>query len=193
MSEQAVSNADVEAKPSTEEGAAQEDDLDALLNEFDSTTETSNEPDQNTEQQGLSDEDRQLLQSFRQEQESKAVDDTIKSIKEHMPEDIGLSDKAFKRVVLGMASDDARIAEAYALRNTSPDAWAAVQKSIAKEIAKDYGNRPDSTATDTHNAIAAAVRSASTSSPSNETITEKDMNNMSDADFKKMTQAALAS
>lgn len=187
---QAVNDTNAESSTPAEEVVAQEDNLDTLLSEFDSKTkkdEVDTTGSDTKEPTGLSKEDRELLEEVRADKFSKELNTEIDSIKSHLSDEVNISGKLLKQIVVGMADENRDIASAYTNRRSNPEGWAKVQKAIASEIGKEFLNQPDQAATDNHEAVAAAVRSASTTTPpEDKPLTNEDMNKMSDAEFQRL-------
>lgn len=185
MTEQAViTDTDVEATPSTEASDAQDTDLDSLLSEFDSETkDQSEQSDKGSEQPtGLEDEDKAFLQNLKAQESRRQIDEEITKMKSTLPEDVFIPDKAFRGMVEYMASENPKIANAFANRSKNPEAWAAVSKKLGADIAKEFQSQPDKKSTSDREAVIAAVKSVSTSSQ--ETAMPK-FSEMSDAQFNE--------
>jgi hypothetical protein len=82
------------------------------------------------------------------------------------------------------ARKDPRIAQAWLSREQKPDAWKKVQSHLKKQLESELSVRRD--LTDDRDAVTAAVRSAS-KAPQKESVAH-DFDNMSDADFRRLTQ-----
>lgn len=63
------------------------------------------------------------------------------------------------------ATEDPRIANAWVNRHNSPQAFEKIVAHLGREFQKKYGNLPDKQATEDREAVTAAVRGASTKAP----------------------------
>jgi len=173
--EQAVIKTDAEVEPSVEDNDAQ--DLDALLREYDEGTQ---EPKQ------APSEEKELLEYLKQQRDA----DLVKQTQEDLNNAVtlvqeGLSDlpvKVSNRVVKGLlneiAYEDQRLKTAFENRHKNPQAWNRIVKQVRKTVREDFS--VDKTLTDDRDAVASAVKSASTTKEADET---PNIGRMSDSEF----------
>lgn len=85
------------------------------------------------------------------------------------------------------ATEDPRIANAWLSRHSNPQAFEKVVAHLGREFAKQYGNLPDRQATEDREAVTAAVRGASTKAPEGKAPDFSRMSNTEyrDAHFKE--------
>lgn len=162
--EQAVTTeTDVEDTPSTEEGGAQDIDLDQVLSEFDQETqETEKGSEQPTE--SLGDEDKAFLNDLKARETDRQITEEVDRMSEYLPDDINLPKTALRAMLEFQASKNPKIAEAFVRRESNPEAWAKVSKKLTSDIAKEFQSQPDKKSTDDREAVIAAVKSVSTTS-----------------------------
>lgn len=192
---------DDKAKPSSEAESGERengDDLNALLKEFDDSNDDGSKgssddkqpkaekSEQKSESSDLHASVRELLErdQRREREELKRqfeadMKETVKAIRGEIP-DSQASDR-FVRVWLETAADeDPRLATAWANRKKDPKAFNRIVDRLSRDFAKEYANRPDRNVTEDREAVAAAVRGASTKTPEDKAPS---YNSMSDADF----------
>lgn len=183
MSEdQAVAEeADDQRKADAEATGAQEQEpsLDDIFNEYDEKSGDTEQRQQKTESSressGLTPEE---IEEIRAERQRKAVDSAIRDVKG----DDDWDDELVEGILHARAVRDPRISEAFMNRSRNPERWQSVAKAIRKDIAKKL-SPVDQRATDDHEAVAAAVRGASTKAPEEEA---PDFSGMTDSEFERM-------
>ena len=188
--EQAVTTeADVESTTSTEDSGAQEVDLDSVLAEFDEdTSDQSEQSDQGSEQQttnNLESEDLDFIKDLKAQETRRQIDEEMKKMRENLPDDLYIPERAFRGMVEIMASENPKIAQAFANRNKNPAAWEKASKAIATNIAKEFDSQPDDKSTQDREAVVAAVKSVSTSSQESELPKFSEMNDQQFAEFER--------
>lgn len=145
------------------------DPLDQLLSEYDQGTRktdtvTPPEPKQTPIPDDLMQEFRLLkaeVAEVRGEKNEKAVADTVKAIRGDVPEEL-YDDEMIGAWLDVQARKDARLITAFNQRAQNPKQWAKVQVELSKALAKKAGRQVDRGATEDREAVAAAVRGAST-------------------------------
>jgi hypothetical protein len=191
MTEQTVTTeTDVESVTSTEESGAQ-DDLDKLLADFDEETSSQSEQsDQGSEQPttSLDDEDKQFLQSLKEQETERQINEEIDRMSEHVPEDVTIPNDVLRAMVEYKAAKNPKIADAFMKRHQNPEAWGKVSKSLVSEISKGFQKQPDKKSTQDREAVIAAVQSASTSSQEE---SQPDFSKMNDAQYQKWKRENL--
>ena len=186
MSEKAVIATEPEPQASEQASDAQGDDLDTLLSQYEEETQDKTAP---KEPSGKLDEvvrfiEQQREREARQESE-KALNDAVASAAEIAGFE-KVSD-AQRKIILGLlhyrASEDPRVRQAFVTRDEKPAAWRAVIREVAKEAQQSFSPADD------HDAVASAVRGASTAraEPEKEFPSDAEFSRMSDADFNKFT------
>lgn len=185
MSEQAVANeSNVGLNAPAEESGAQ-DDLDALLAEYDNANKPVEEPKPQTDI-------KELVSYVQQEREEKVqaqlkedVNGAVSTVKESLPDlPVKLSDRVVRGFLEGLASEDKRFTQAFENRHSNPKGWNSVLKSAAKELAKEFDVDPE--ATSSRESVVSAVKSASTKQvQESPELSAGTVKNMSDAEFNK--------
>lgn len=164
------------------ENAQDEVSLDSLLSEYDEPKEEPKAAPQPEVPQISPD-----VQNFMNRQIKKENDQAINEAAKIMKESVGdtnLTEKWFKGQLHLAGAEDPRIIDAFNNRDNAPKQWEAIVKGIATDLAKELAPT-DQSATESWNAVASAVHSASTSAPKTEPgFSEKDLKNMSDAEFQ---------
>lgn len=176
---QAMTETDT-AVDQTVQGEGASDELDSLLNEF--TQETKAEPtvDQKDVTEAVS-----WIKEERTRKAEEAIKTDLESAVKSIGEDLDLDTKPSARTIRGLlrdiAEDDKAIQQAFAQRDTNPQAWAAAQKRAAKLIKEELSI--DQQTTSDRNAITSAVLSASNQKPTPDE--GPNLNAMSDAEFQR--------
>ena len=181
-----VVETDTPAKQGAEDNSAQ--DLDSLLNEYEAgaaepqkTTEVKANTDANTDVVNWA---RQEMQIREQERLNSAINDSVNKLKDGL--DVKIPDRALKGILYEKADSDPRFRSAWADRQNNPKGFERVLKALQKEIKDDFGEQTDKTVTDDREALASAVRGASTSTTKSETGDfNKSITEASDSDFQK--------
>lgn len=178
MSEEQTTQAVVdETKAPAQQGAeatsarTTDDDLDALLNEFDQGQSTTSEPakpaaaapaanDQAIANETVLNEAKFIRQQrFQQDMQS-----TVKDVRGDLPADL-YDDDFVQAWIDAQATKDPRLANAWVNRSADPKKFGQVKAALGKEFAKRYGRIPDKQATEDREAVTAAVRGSSTRAP----------------------------
>ena len=160
------------------------DALDSLLNEYEEATQPKQaEPQQQSET-------KELLDYFKGQREAdyaKQIDDDLKSAVDTVKEALGElpvkpSDRALRGILNEMAVEDPRLKNAFEKRHENPQAWGKVLKSAAKAIQEDFSYDPN--LTEDREAVAAAVKSASTATEADDQYTHESLSKKSDTEFE---------
>lgn len=164
------------------------DELDKLLAEFeaggsDDKPSKSAKPDTKTDTNELDALRRKVDDLEGALREDKVGADLKASIKEVRGDlDADHFDDDFMIAFLdGQARKDPRLREAFAQRNANPKQWGRVLTTLGKQFAGKYGKMPDRQATEDREAVAAAVRGASTKAPEGKA---PDFGRMSDGEYR---------
>lgn len=178
MSEDQVTQTVVdEAKSPAEPGAAadsarNEDDLDALLAQFEDkgdarpSTPTKPEPKavQADEIAAARDEVLRARDEILREKWTKDMRATVAAVRGELPSDI-FDDKLVQAWIEARAMDDSRLTQAWKDRDANPQQFKRIVGALGREFTQKYGKLPDKNATEDREAVAAAVRGASTKAP----------------------------
>ena len=176
-----VDETKVSATPETQVDSARNDgtDLDTLLAEFNQQTAPKTDPvsPPQTQQQPVQPDPlvTRLYQRFEKEDISKLV----KDVKGDLDED----DEMVEAWVDAKARRDPRLQQAWMEREAKPQAFQKIAKELGREFAKRASKRPDPQATEDRNAVAAAVRGASTNRVPDAQAPNHSMQN--NAEFRK--------
>ncbi len=175
------------------EGADAPDELDALLNEFDSSGQTPEQPAQPVQPAQPADVTevvnyvRQQQALDQQESIDTALADGVKVIQKSLESLPFKVDDAFLlNQFYGEGANDKRIQQAFDNRQANPKAWDAVVSMISSKV-KDMFVPVDGQSTDSWKAVESAVHTASTQTESQDNV---EVSSMSDAQFE-MHKAAL--
>lgn len=165
-----VTEPNVPAQPGTEAPIARtDDDLDALLKEFDTETKSPEPAKPATAAPAAIDpavaNETVLSEAkfIRQERFQKDMDETIKKVRGDLPEEL-FDGPLVQAWIDSQATKDPRLAQAWANRNADPKKFGQVVTELGKRFSK-YGKLPDKQATEDREAVTAAVRGASTRAP----------------------------
>lgn len=148
----------------------QGDDLDALLNEFDTSTAAPVEAKPTPEQKpAVAIDPQQIAAQVKAEIEA---DTRFKTDMANAVKDVrgDLDPESFDDVFVeswinAQAVKDPRLAEAWKQRNSNPSQFKKVVSGLSQKLAKSIAKRPDPNATEDRDAVTAAVRGASTKAP----------------------------
>lgn len=176
------------AQPGAEATSARtDDDLDALLSEFDQGKPEPSEPakpapaapaanDQAVANETVLSEAKFIRQQrFQQDMQA-----TVKDVRGDLPADL-YDDDFVQAWIDAQATKDPRLANAWLNRSADPKKFGQVKAALGRDFAKRYGRIPDKQATEDREAVTAAVRGASTQAPAGKA-----------PDYSKMTDAQLA-
>lgn len=181
----AAQTTEVPAQPAAEATGAQATqtaDLDTILSEFRTATETAPVPEQKPVAEVAPDvvaRVRQLETTLAERDFKEAITPVIKRIRGDIPEDV-LADDEVQDLVDGRAKRDPRLQQAWLNRASNPGAWSKIEKALNQELAKKFSKLPDPDATEDRAAVTAAVRGASQKAPAE---TPPNYGAMTDAEF----------
>lgn len=197
-----VDQTDAETQQSSaEKGGAQGDDLDSLLAQWEegSQAKDSKESDKGAQLDDTDDPKQQIteIRQYLQKQEeertreevNRSVDETAGLMQEEVSEQVNLPKEKWRAILQGYASEDQRILNAWNARRSDPKAWEKMAKFIAKDFVKGINSGVDQSATEDRDAVASAVASASKTPSADDGPSQEDLNNMSDAEFNKLTRS----
>lgn len=146
--------------------SARTDDLDSLLGQFEAETRT--QPEQKPAAAPPTDDVakrvEQLERTLAETRFKSEFQPILKRIRGDIPETV-LTDEEITDLLDGRAKRNAQLQTAYLNRSHNPAGWAKVEKALNSELAKKFSRLPDPDATAERDAVAAAVRSASTKAP----------------------------
>lgn len=176
MSENEEQTVVEESKDQSKTGAEEQDarqdddDLDTLLAQYEKDTESeaSSKPGKSGEAQ---DPNKELMDRLQALEESTArsetradLNKTIESIRGDLDPET-FDDQFMEAWLDGRARTDPRLSQAWADRHNNPKQFQKVVGSLAKDFEKKFNSLPNKEATEDREAVAAAVRGASTKSP----------------------------
>ena len=177
---------------SAESGTAQEESLDDLLKEYDSKREAAESPKEadkpSIEPQGADSIDVTALATLEKrlnDQESREVRRELEGVFSRFSEGVQADDVDAEAFLNAKASRDPRLNKAYQERETNPKVWGEIEQVLIKDFQKRYGKTVDKQVTESRDAVASAVRSASTAAPQRE-YTPQDVQNASSDEFAEM-------
>lgn len=174
----------------TESGTAQEDGLDAILKEFD---ERKASTDTGTAAAGLSSESKtttgpldvaalaaleQKIGDIQKREERRQIEGVFSSLTDGVQAD-AIDAESFLNA---MALREPKLNDIYAQRETNPKLWNRTLGTLKQEFSKRYGQKVDKQVTESRDAVASAVRSASTAAPQTD-VTESQIKSMNKSDF----------
>lgn len=197
-------NPETQQSSGAEEGA--QDDLDQLLAEYESSTESDNDStssggrdtkEQPSSTDAISDARVRDVVSWVDEQRQREiaertredVDNAAKALREgwdDAPPETLLKGKIYER-----AAEDRRFLNAFQTRHRDPDKWNRILKATQKELQRELTAQPDRDATEDRNAVSSAIRSSSKAPPPNEGPSESEIAGYSDSEFEKYRRSLL--
>jgi len=162
------------------------EDIDSLLDEFDSDTKEEPKEVEDTPDPRLD-----MVESLVARQEQQDLEATVTQVK-GLDENLkDIPDRIVKNLLRAEAADDPRIQKAYNARFQNPEKWQTVQKTLAKTLGEQL-QRPDSRVTSDTEAARAAVKGSSTTQPDESLkIDVENLGSMSDREFKELEKRAL--
>lgn len=184
--EQTVVETEAVAEPTVEDNSAP--DLEALLSEYEQETQVEQQaqpsepqtPDPDRLNQVYSYVEQQQRQAMERET-NEAIANSVKTIKDGM--EMHLPDNVIEGYLEQMARKDSRIANAFLQRDKNPQGWNNVLKGVQRAIVNDFNSLPDPKVNEDRQAVAAAVRSASTKQQQTDDFDEKKVRGMSANDL----------
>lgn len=176
MSEQdkqpVATEADTQAKPASEADSArtQGDDIETFLSQFDSATKPAPQPNppakaETTQPENVSiDEIRAMRAEFQQvaqDRFKREISETVKDIRGDVDPEV-VDDEMVEAWLDAKARKDPRLAQAFANKANKPREWSQIKSALGREFKKKWDKIPDRAVTEDREAVAAAVRGAST-------------------------------
>lgn len=182
-----VDKTDAPAKPGAEVDSAQDkgsDDLDTLLNQFEQEqpkpeAKPKTEPEQKLDTAAIRRLET-LEKSLAEDRFQKSIKPVIERVRGDIPAEV-LGDDEILDLLDGKAKRDPRLQQAWLNRDKNPSAWAKIEQNLGKELSKKFSKLPDQDATEDRNAVAVAVRGASTKAPEGK---PPNFSKMSDNEFQ---------
>lgn len=173
-----------------ESSDVQVDELDSLLSDFDRPDQTGTEPatvtkDDLKEVVSYVKEDRQTREL---ERTNADIDSACKTVFEGLSGEAKLPEGAVRGLLIDKADRDPRFQRAFLERNSNPSGWNKILSATAKEFSREYAPKVDQDLSDDKEAIASAVRSASTKAPEaqqDEAERRQQIRTMSDEELRK--------
>ncbi len=155
----------------TQDARTDGDELDTLLKEYDTTTAppaaTSAPPAQaagTDDLKALTDQVKGLLTEQQQTKFRQDMDSTITKVRGNLDPEL-VDDETVEAWIDGQARKDPRLSQAWNERNSKPKQFEKVVETLGKNLAKKFSKLPDRQSTEDREAVAAAVRGASTKVP----------------------------
>jgi hypothetical protein len=172
-----------------ESGAAQEDGLDELLKEFDAKREAAKEPAAAPEPKTpeLPIEVVATLEKRLNDYEAKQTRRELENLFDRFTTGVQADSLDAEAFLNAKALRDPRINQAYIQRESNPKRWDKVEAELQKEFSRRFGKKVDKQVTESRDAVASAVRSASTAAPQRD-ITQRDVETMSKSDFDDLSR-----
>lgn len=175
---------------SADGGAAQQVDLDDLLKEFDERKDsaTSEETKAKPEAKEPSQVDLEAIATLERrlnEQEQREQRRELERLFDQISDGTN-GDAVYAEAYLNaQAIRNPKLNQAWAQRNSNPKAWDKVFGELKSGFVKFAGKRVDKQATESKEAVASAIRSASTAAPQRD-ITNREVETMSKSDFDEL-------
>lgn len=180
--------APTEATPAAE-GAAQPDVLDDLLKEFDLKREAAQPQQQQPAPSGPMGEQQPIdvaalatIERRLAEQEARETRRELENLFGRLSDGTQADAVDAEAYCNAMALRDPRINQAWMQRTSNPRAWGKVETALRQDFTKRYGKKVDKQVTESRDAVASAVRSASTAAPQKE-MTDKEIYTASKDEF----------
>ena len=167
------------------------DALESLLSEYEEATQpTQAEQQQTNDSNELLDllkkrEERDVENEAKEAEKTVETDiaSAVESVQGHLEGGpVKLSNEAIDDMLNGLARRDPRFAKAFTDRHQNPQAWSRILKSAAKKISEN--NSIDPNLTEDREAVANAVKSASTATEADDQHTHQSLSKMSDTEFE---------
>ena len=187
----------VEQTDDTQEAVSDEanaQDLDALLAEYDETSETedtekvsdavADNDDIKSKLQKIDRIERMMTDDLETRAKDRAAVEfstTVKSINEGL----GIEEKFVKAFLNMKADEDPRLKNAYLGKATNPKVWAAIEDKLRNELRTFANGISDEDATDTHDAIVSSVLNSKSTSSVNTDVKFSDMNDERFEQYKR--------
>lgn len=196
---QAVTN---ETQPPAQQGGAgapdarvQTDDLDTLLNEFDTSSQQTSQSAQQTQPgqtgsgddlKALTDQAKAVIEQHHQVTFRRDMNETLRKVRGSLDPEF-FDDKFVEAWIDAQAREDPRLQQAWTQRHANQKQFEKVVEGLGRNFAKKYGKLPDKAATEDRAAVTAAVRGASTQAPEPASL---DVSRMSDGEARAAIEKA---
>ena len=177
-----VEDVDTEAKPESEtQDAREENNLETLLAEFDSSTPEPTPDKVETDELAILKRqvhDLQISQTLEKDQAD------FGKLTDRLIGNRNISERLAKGFVRDYVADNPKMEDAFNKRNENPQAYNKMIEILEKEFGNEWSNSGiDAQATEDREAVSAAVRGSSTSAPTDGPA--PDYSNMSDAEYRE--------
>jgi len=163
----------------SEETGAQ--DIDALLAEFD-TEDTETKAD--SSEDGAPDDLRKELRELKEQFANELTRRDVAEVVSHIKGDLEVDDDLVQAYLDVRVRKTPALAKAFANRFENPAAWSQIEKKLGEELSSKFV-RVDKEATETREAVAAAVRTTATKAPAGDDLDISDIRTLSDAEFER--------
>ena len=185
MTEQAVIETNDESTTQTEDNNAQ-DDLDSLLSQFEE--EEVKQPDNPAKEAQQNDEKAAHIEQMYRDLINQRTEQDLTLSANKVKELVDVDDEWIKAIISYRAQRDQRFLQAWLDRDKKPGLWDKVLMALAKDMKSKY---IDKDATDAHNDVVAAVKSASTQSKETGLPDAHVLAGLSDKEFEERKRAIL--
>jgi hypothetical protein len=176
---------------------SKKDDLESILKEFEAGDTTGKTDGGEAGKTGKTDDNvvtlpadkvkrlEQFADHYERQQTRTEVNTIVSKLKEKHEPLKGLSDKMVRARLNLEAAEDPRIARAFAMRHSNPEAWDRVLGGIGERLVSEIGDRPDPKLTANREAAVAAARGRVENAPPDPNRkSPEELNAMSDAEFE---------
>lgn len=172
-----------------------DNDLDALLSEFEGATGSKQTPEPVTAKatqksdtpnvkigdlvnkvEKIVERDEAREEAERKRQFDADVGEAVKVVRGDMPADTA-SDRLIRAWLDALAEDDPRLRSAWVSRKENPAGFKKVLETLSREFRKEFARKPDQNITEDTEIVAAAVKGASTKAPEEKPPNFSQMNN----------------
>lgn len=172
------------ATPPAETESAREVPLDELLSQFQTATEKPAVSP--TETKTETPKQVEVEPQWAADMKERWLNESIAEVSANVFDGLQVSKRAARAWIEEMARQDPKLGIAFFNRHRNPGVWKSVERALRKEAGNDFPTKEDSGAQADHDAVAAAVRGASTKAPANEPAPR--LGGMSQAEFYKYTR-----
>lgn len=172
-------------------GAAQEESLDELLKEFDSRSkpaEAAPKEEPQTLEPKVADTDVNALAVLEQrlnDQEAREQRRELDGLVNRLTAGVEATPLRVKGLLNALAEENPALNSLWMQRNVRPKEWQKAEDGLRKLILKEFGQKVDKQATSSRDAVASAVRSASTAAPQTD-VTEAEIKSMPKDEFDEL-------
>lgn len=168
------------ALPPAETESAREVPLDELLSQF---TEGTAKPAVSPPEPKVDTPHQEVEPLWAQDLKEKWLNESIAEVSVDIFDGLQVSKRAAKSWIEEMARENPKLGIAFFNRRKNPGEWKSIARALRKEAGNDFPAKEDSAAQADHDAVAAAVRGASTKAPANEPAPK--LGNMSTNEYYK--------